>query len=184
MWPPASAEITVPTNNSPLHRGPHTCHHTPPQPPETHLPLTHLQSSLFQRLYTQTHTHTHTHTHTSLPAIPFACSHTYTAIHTEGLHSDVPRLHYHLQSSSQHTFTHTPVHTHANGGKVCGTELSPNQQPCLTEERRRWEARLLPRVCPIISHTQLIIPRAPGPLEACPGPRVQRAIYSLESLGS
>ena len=61
MWPPASAEITVPTNNSPLPRGPHTCHHSPPQPPETHLPLTHLQSSLFQRLYTQTHTHTHTH---------------------------------------------------------------------------------------------------------------------------
>ena len=180
MQPPDSAEITVPTNNSPLPRGPHTCHHTPPQSTETHLLLTHLQSSLFQRLCTQTHTH--------IPSCHSLGSLTHRRLTLRCAHTALP----HTLTSAKFLSAHTPVHTHTPKWRE-GVWDRTVSKPAATSDRetstppswrRRWEACPLPWGCSIISHTQLIIPRVPRPLEACPGPRVQHVVHSLESLAS
>lgn len=131
MQPPASAKVTVPTNNSPLPRGPHTCHHTPPQSSETHLLLTHLQSSLFQRLCTQTHTHIPS-CH-SLGSLTHIHNYTHRRVTLRCAHTAFPYMLTSAKFFSAQLCSHTCTHTHTNGGKVCGTELSPNQQPHPTE---------------------------------------------------
>ena len=121
MQPPDSAEITVPTNNSPLPRGPHTCHHTPPQSTETHLLLTHLQSSLFQRLCTQTHTH--------IPSCHSLGSLTHRRLTLRCAHTALP----HTLTSAKFLSAHTPVHTHTQMvgrcvGQNCLQTSSPVRQ--------------------------------------------------------
>ena len=189
MWSPASAEITVPTNNNPLPRGPHTCYHTTPQSPETHLPLSHPKAPSSKGCI-----HRHTHTY---PFLPFpSLAHTHTQLQTQkGYTQMCPHC---IASNtltsakflSAHLCSHTCTHTHANGGKVCGTELSPKQQPCLTETHPHLPGGegggrhvSSPGYAPS-SHIHSLLSRVPAPVEACPGPRVQHAVHSLESLAS
>lgn len=125
MQSPASTEITVPTNNSPLPRGPHTCLHTPPQSSETHLLLTHLQSSLFQRLCTQTHTH--------IPSCHSLGSLTHRRLTLRCAHTAFPHTLTSANFLSAQLCSHSCTHTHTQMvgrcvGQNCLQTSSPIRQ--------------------------------------------------------
>ena len=131
---------------SPLPRGPTPAiTHIHTQLPATCLLLAHLQSSLFQRLCTQTHTHSClsflwlTHTHTQLHT-----ENGRTQTHTHGHNQMHPPCIF--SNEYAHTCkaplgtplpTHLYTHTHTNGGRVEGTGRPPAQHTHPTERYPR-----------------------------------------------
>lgn len=179
LAPSQCAKITVPTNNSPFPRDPHTCSLSHPQSPKTRLSCARLQSSLILHLCTQTCTflpvtpltHLHVHKYFTQGGRTHKCRHTDTCRHTPiCIFSD--KYTYTCETPFDTPLpTHVYTQTHKWWGGWLGHTTSNPEAISGTWRRSREEGPLSPG--PHSSQPYGLSPqRALWLLEAFPGPRV------------